>query len=48
MKKLLSLYLVWFKMGLFTFGGGYAMLPIIQREVVEKRRWATEDEIIDY
>ena len=48
MKKLLSLYLVWCKMGLFTFGGGYAMLPIIQREVVEKRKWATEDEIIDY
>lgn len=48
MKKLLTLYLVWFKMGLFTFGGGYAMLPIIQREVVEKYHWATEDEIIDY
>ncbi len=48
MKKLLTLYLVWFKMGLFTFCGGYEMLPIIQREVVEKYHWATEDEIIDY
>ena len=48
MKELINLYLVWFKMGLFTFGGGYAMLPMIQREVVEKYRWATEDEIMDY
>jgi chromate transporter len=31
-----------------TFGGGYAMLPIIQREVVEKKQWATEEEILDY
>lgn len=35
-------------MGLFTFGGGYAMLPMIQREVIEKYHWATEDEIMDY
>ena len=31
-----------------TFGGGYAMLPILQREVVENRHWATEDELMDY
>ncbi len=48
MKKLWELYSVWFRMGIVTFGGGYAMLPLIQREVVEKRHWATEDEIIDY
>jgi len=48
MKVLLQLYTAWFKMGLFTFGGGYAMLPIIQREVIEKYHWATEDEIMDY
>ena len=35
-------------MGACTFGGGYAMLPILQREVVEKRHWATEDELMDY
>ena len=48
MKLLLQLYTAWFKMGLFTFGGGYAMLPMIQREVIEKYGWATEEEIMDY
>lgn len=48
MKIYIQLYLAWFKMGLFTFGGGYAMLPMIQREVVEKYRWASEEEILDY
>lgn len=43
-----NLYVSWFKMGLFTFGGGYAMLPMIQKEVIEKHHWATEDEIMDY
>ena len=35
-------------MGACTFGGGYAMLPILQREVVENHGWATEDELMDY
>ncbi len=48
MKVLLDLYGAWFRMGLFTFGGGYAMLPMIQKEVIEKYHWATEDEIMDY
>jgi len=48
MKKILALFLTFFKIGLFTFGGGYAMLPILQREIVEKRKWATEDELMDY
>lgn len=48
MKELLQLYAIFFKMGAFTFGGGYAMLPIIQEEIVEKRAWATDDEILDY
>lgn len=48
MKVLVQLFVAWFKMGLFTFGGGYAMLPMIQREVIEKYHWATEDEIMDY
>lgn len=48
MKLLLQLYTSWFKMGLFTFGGGYAMLPMIQKEVIDKYHWASEDEIMDY
>ena len=36
------------KMGVMTFGGGYAMLPILQREVVESKHWVSEEEIMDY
>lgn len=43
-----QLFSAWFRMGLFTFGGGYAMLPMIQKEVIDKYHWATEDEIMDY
>ena len=44
------LELIWsfFKIGIMTFGGGYAMLPMIQREVVDKKGWATEEEILNY
>lgn len=48
MKTLIDLFCSWFKMGLFTFGGGYAMLPMIQKEVIEKHHWATEEEVMDY
>lgn len=48
METLIDLYFVWAKMGLFTFGGGYAMLPIIQREIIEKRKWATDEEVMNY
>ena len=48
MKELLSMFWVFARMGAVTFGGGYAMLPIIQREIVEKRKWATEEEVMDY
>lgn len=48
MKELLELFTIFFKMGSFTFGGGYAMLPIIQEEIVNKRNWATDEEILDY
>ena len=48
LKEMLSLFLTFAKVGVMTFGGGYAMLPILQREVVENRHWATEDELIDY
>ncbi|MEA4956086.1 MAG: chromate transporter [Pseudoflavonifractor sp.] len=47
MKRLLEIFLVFFKIGLFTIGGGYAMLPIIQREVVETKQWMTDEEFLD-
>ena len=48
MKLLPDLFLTFAKVGVMTFGGGYAMLPIIQREVVENKGWATEEEVMDY
>ncbi len=48
MRELLELYIVFAKIGGFTFGGGYAMLPILQREIVEARGWATSEELMDY
>lgn len=48
MKDLWELFTMFLRIGAFTFGGGYAMLPIIQNEVVEKREWATDEEILDY
>ncbi len=48
MNTLLELYLTFFKLGLFTFGGGYAMLPLLEREVVDKKGWASHEEILDY
>lgn len=48
MKELFSLFLAFAKVGVMTFGGGMAMLPILQREIVEKRAWATEAELADY
>lgn len=48
MKKLLALFVSFFKIGLFTFGGGYAMLPMLQREIVDKHKWVTEDDVLDY
>ena len=48
MKEFLNLFMAFFRIGAFTFGGGYAMLPMLQKEVVEKYHWATEDEIMDY
>ena len=44
----LDLFLTFAKVGGMTFGGGYAMLPILQREVVENKGWATEEELTDY
>lgn len=48
MNLYVDLFLTFARIGAFTFGGGYAMLPLIQREVVEKKHWASEDEVMDY
>lgn len=47
LKKALTLFFAMFKIGLFTFGGGYAMIAIIEREVVEKKRWINHEEFMD-
>ena len=47
MKKLLELFWTFFKLGLFTFGGGYAMIPQIKEIVVKKKKWISEDEMLD-
>ena len=47
-KKLLSLFLTFAKIGSITFGGGLTMLPLLTREIVEKKKWATEEELLDY
>jgi len=48
MPVLAELFLTFAKVGVMTFGGGYAMLPILQREIVENKGWATEDQLADY
>lgn len=47
MELLFKLFMTFFKIGAFTFGGGYAMLPLIQREIVEKNKWLTNEEFMD-
>lgn len=46
-KNILNLFLAFLKIGGFTFGGGYAMIPLIQREAVEKQGWVTDDDILE-
>ena len=48
MPILAELFLTFARIGVCTFGGGYAMLPILQRELVENKKWATETELADY
>ena len=48
MKELIDIFFTSARVGAMTFGGGYAMLPILQKEVVEKKKWNTEEEILDY
>lgn len=44
----IDLMYTFFKLGLFTFGGGYAMLPLLQREIVDNKGWASEEQLLDY
>lgn len=46
--KLLSLFLSFAKVGVMTFGGGYAMIPILEREIVDRQGWASSEELMDY
>ena len=46
-KKIILLFSSFIRIGTFTFGGGYAMIPLIQKEVVEKRKWITDEEILE-
>ena len=46
-KRALALFLIFFKIGLFTFGGGYAMVAVIERELVERKNWISHDEFLD-
>ncbi len=45
--KILQLFLTFLKIGAFTFGGGYAMIPLIQKETVEKKKWMTDDDVLE-
>ncbi len=47
MHKNLELFVTFMKIGAFTFGGGYAMIPLIQREVCENKKWMKEQDILD-
>lgn len=48
MKLLWDLFRTFFAIGSLTFGGGYAMLPMLEREIVQKRGWSTQEELLDY
>ena len=48
MKRLLELFLAFAKVGVMTFGGGYAMIPILEREIVDRHGWASSEELMDY
>ena len=47
LKKLFQVFFTFFKIGAFTFGGGYAMIPLIQRETVENHGWVSDEDILD-
>lgn len=47
MKNLWTLFITFFRIGAFTFGGGYAMIPLIQKEIVENKGWVSDEDILD-
>ncbi|MDR2101385.1 MAG: chromate transporter [Treponema sp.] len=48
MKEYFELFITFFKMGCLTFGGGYAMVPVLEKELVKKKGWTTMDDVMDY
>ncbi len=48
MRKLFEMFVTFAKVGIMTFGGGYAMLPMLEREVVNSKKWATSEELLNY
>ena len=48
MKRLLELFLAIARVGVMTFGGGYAMIPMLEREIVDRHGWASSEELMDY
>ena len=46
-KSLETLFFTFFKIGLFTFGGGYAMIALLEEEFIQRRRWLDKDEFLD-
>ncbi len=48
MNKLIQLFLSFSRIGVMTFGGGYAMIPMLEKELVEKKHWVSEEELLDY
>ena len=48
MKKYIDLFMAFAKIGVMTFGGGYAMLPMLERELIDNRGWTTNEELMDY
>ena len=48
LKTLFELFITFFKIGAVTFGGGYAMLPFLERELVQKKNWSTSEDLLDY
>ena len=48
MREYLELFLTFLKMGCLTFGGGYAMIPIVERELIKRKGWLTMEEVMDY
>lgn len=47
MQRLTTIFVSFLKIGMFTFGGGYAMLPLIERELITKRKWIEQKEFLD-